>query len=441
MTRREFAGKAASILLAGAACSAQVGGEVVVRPKPAPGPLDNPLKGWCTYTNAGTIHQPYSMVFRYVSWKELEPHEGEYAFEAWEKRDWDEPLARGRHVVLRVYLDYPRRPPGVPDWLLAKGVKTTRYTDYGGGLSPDYENPTLQAALDRLIAAMGKRYDANPRVAFIQLGLLGFWGEWHTYPRNKLFASPAVQKRVIDANRRAFPNRILMTRYPGGYAGQQPWIGFFDDMFPEDTDGPEEWKFLPKMRESGRTENWKRAAIGGEMVPGAAKKWLGGEYEHTLRMVEQAHFSWVGPYNPALEPEQTPEFVARSQALVRRMGYEFTLREVRHPAQVASGAKLRFTLQGENRGVAPFYYPWPVELALLDAEQRVAGTLPLKADVRTWLPGPFEVSDAPTVRAKPGRYRLALGLRDLYSGRPAVGFANDLPRQEGWTMLSEVAVR
>ncbi|HCU87516.1 MAG TPA: hypothetical protein DGP39_08300, partial [Verrucomicrobiales bacterium] len=78
----------------------------VYRPPVALGPLDNPLKGYCLYTNAGEIHRPYSMVFQYVSWKELEPIEGKYAFEAWEKK-WVHPRAMGKHVVLRVYVDYP----------------------------------------------------------------------------------------------------------------------------------------------------------------------------------------------------------------------------------------------------------------------------------------------------------------------------------------------
>ena len=259
--------------------------ETVVRPAAAPGPLDNPLKGWCTYTDAGTIHQPYSMVFREVSWRELEPREGEYRFAEWEKKTWDEPLARGKHVVLRVYADYPGKASGVPEWLREKGVRLTPYTDHGGGLAPDYDHPATIAGLERLITAMGRRYDRLPRVAFLQMGFLGFWGEWHTYPRTSIFASAATQKRVIDACRRAFPNKIVMARYAGGYAGKQPWLGFFDDMFPEDTDGPEEWKFLPRMRRSGRTENWKRAAIGGEMVPNAARTWLGDKIEQTRAML------------------------------------------------------------------------------------------------------------------------------------------------------------
>ena len=38
----------------------------IIHPEAAPGPLDNPLKGYCVYTDAGKIHRPYSMVYFYM---------------------------------------------------------------------------------------------------------------------------------------------------------------------------------------------------------------------------------------------------------------------------------------------------------------------------------------------------------------------------------------
>lgn len=171
----------------------------IVRPAPAPGPLDNPLKGWCTYPDAGPITQPCSMVFLYVPWSELEPTRGHYAFGAWERRAWNAGTARGKRVVFRVYVDYPAKPSGLPRYLRDEGVKVTRYKEQGGGESPDYDDPRMVAAMLRLVAALGRRYDGNPRVAFVQFGLLGFWGEWHTYPRPELFASDATAAKVLDA--------------------------------------------------------------------------------------------------------------------------------------------------------------------------------------------------------------------------------------------------
>ena len=273
--------------------------ELVVKPRPAPGPVDNPLKGWCPYTDAGPIRQPYSMVFLYVPWSQLEPNAGDYRFEEWEK-SWDVAAARGKHIIFRVYIDYPKLPSGLPDWLRKAGVKETRYQEHGGGLSPDYNDPKMLAAMERLIDALGRRYNKHPRIAFLQLGLLGFWGEWHTWPRGELYATPETERRIIAAWRRAFPDKSLMVRYARDAAGQQPWIGFHDDMFPEDTDNGQDWSFLAGLRATGRTDNWKQAVIGGEMVPNQARRWLGRDSRTTMDMLQRAHFTWIGPYCPAL---------------------------------------------------------------------------------------------------------------------------------------------
>ena len=410
-----------------------------IRPQAAPGPLANPLKGWCPYTDAGPIVQPYSMVYHYVSWKELEPTPGQYDFESWEHRAWNVPEGRGKHIVFRVYIDYPERPSGLPDWL-KDSVKLTPYKEYGGGLSPDYENKALIQGMERLIAALGQRYDRDPRVAFIELGLLGYWGEWHTYPTERLMASNAVEQRVIAAYRAAFPHVGLLARYGRDDAGKQDWLGFHDDMFPEDTDNGEDWSFLAGLRASGRLENWKRASIGGEMVPNAARKWLGKNFAQTMAMTERAHFSWVGPYCPALETSRSPEFLARSQTLVRKLGYQFRWEELHLPTRIERGKVASVTLAGVNEGVAPFARDWEVALVLLADRAEPVARQRLAVDPRTWLPGSIRVDAAPTFEVPPGRYLLALGIIDPMTRGPAVAFANDLPTREGWTILGEVEV-
>lgn len=413
--------------------------DVVVRPPPGPGPLDNPLKGWCPYTDAGEIRQPYSMVFLYVPWSELEPRQGEYQFDSWEKT-WDVDAARGRHVIFRVYVDYPSLASGLPQWLRESGVKETPYKDHGGGASPDYNDPKMVAGLERLIEALGRRYNKHPRIAFIQMGLLGFWGEWHTWPREEMYASPQTERRIIDAYRKAFPDKSLMVRYARDYAGRQPWIGFHDDMFPQDTDNGKDWSFLAGLRASGRTGNWKRAVVGGEMVPNKARRWLGPDHETTTTMLERAHFTWVGPYCPALERSRDEEFRLRSEALVRRMGYEFQVTELKHAAAAKADASIEISLQGRNNGVAPFYYPWPVEWALLDSSGKAVASQKTDWDVRTWLPGTFAEKAKIKFDVPPGEYRLSLGIRDPWQDRPAIRFANRLQVAGGWTMLSKLKI-
>jgi hypothetical protein len=413
--------------------------DVVVRPRPILGPLDNPMKGWCPYPNAGEIHQPYSMVFQYVRWRELEPVENDFRFDDWEKT-WDNEHGKDKHVIFRVFIDYPKKSSGLPDWLRNQGVKETAYQDHGGGMSPDYNDPKMIKSMERLIAALGKRYNNHPRVAFIQIGLLGFWGEWHTYPRPALYATPATEQRILEAYRKAFPDKSLMVRYARDYAGKQPWIGFHDDMFPEDTDNAMDWSFLAGLRKSQRTDNWKVAVVGGEMVPGKAEQWLGNEFATTLTMLQRAHFTWIGPYCPALTNTNDPTFRQRSEELVRKMGYEYQIDQARHPAEVKAKQTARVLLHVRNNGVAPFYYPWSVEWALIDMSGNVIKVQKTDWDLRKWLPGEFTESTELNMDVPAGIYRLAIGVRDPWKDRPSIRFANDLPVIDGWTILSEIKI-
>lgn len=412
------------------------------RPLPAaPGPLDNPLKGYAAYADEGSRqYVPSSMAYVAAPWRELEPAEGRYDFAAWERRAWETPLAKGKPVVMRVFLDYPGQPSGVPRWLIDEGVKMTKYDEFGGGQTPDYEDPRLKAGLAKLIQALGKRYDSDPRVAYIEVGFLGHWGEWHTYPHPELFASDATQKLVLSALHDAFPHKRLMARNAAYGSCKEPWLGFHDDMIPEDTLGPEDWDFLPAIRAAGLGDNWKAAPTGGEMVPGAAKKYLGDGWTTLIDAVKQGHLTWIGPYCPALVEPPDDKFKSHAEELIRMLGYEYRLTQIQSPDRVAKGAAFDYAIDGTNQGVAPFYYPWPVKLALMDAQGRVAQTWPLPDDVRSWLPGPFRLAGKLRASVPPGAYRLALGIVDPDSQKASIGFANALDRVEGYTVLAPIEV-
>lgn len=90
--------------------------------------------------------------------------------------------SRGKHAVVRFLLDSPGAGRSyVPQFLVDGGLAMTPYDTYGGGLSPDYRDGALLQALQDFVRAFGARYDGDVRLGFVQVGLLGFWGEWHTY--------------------------------------------------------------------------------------------------------------------------------------------------------------------------------------------------------------------------------------------------------------------
>ena len=150
-------------------------------------PMNNPLKGFMPYAGSYSTF-PYSMEWGYIPLRSL--MSGPTNFN-WTGLDTliSNVANRGHQTVFRIYLDYPTLPTGIPQYLLDAGLATNSYTDYGNNgisVSPDYENPLFDEALTNFIAALGARYDGDPRIGFITLGLLGFLGRMAYLPARQL---------------------------------------------------------------------------------------------------------------------------------------------------------------------------------------------------------------------------------------------------------------
>ena len=71
-----------------------------------------------------------------------------------------------------------RRPPLAPRGRRCVG----RYDSaVGKGFSPNYGDPVLLAEHERVVRELGRRWRDDPLLAFVQLGSLGHWGEWHCW--------------------------------------------------------------------------------------------------------------------------------------------------------------------------------------------------------------------------------------------------------------------
>lgn len=349
----------------------------------SPAPPDNPLKGLVPY--GGQAREfPHSLEFRYFALNEIMT--GPDRFE-WSPIDrfLDDAASRGCQGIVRIWLEYPGRASGVPRHLAEAGVPITVWsnaTEHGGRplWTPDYRDPRLRTAITNAIAALGRRYDRDPRVAFLTAGFLGHWGEWHTHPRNDLWAPKEVQLEVMAAFEHAFRRVPVLLRYPAGpddprYAPNHDRpFGYHDDSFAwatlETGRRGDEWFFMARMRRAGplALERWRTHPIGGEIRPEVwVKIWdeppgtpPGQSYEEC---VAQTHATWL--MDSSIARPLTPAQRARAIEGARRLGYELHVTR----AATTSGAdgRLEIAVAVRNRGVAPWYADWPVELAAFGA--------------------------------------------------------------------------
>ncbi len=415
----------------------------------APAPADNPLKGFMPYE--GTYDFPHSMEWFYLPLKDLQK---DYEVFDWGPLDkkFDAIAARGHQAVFRVYLDYPQQPYGVPEFL--NHVPKRAYSEYGNdqnpqrvSFSPDYENPDLRRALKNFIAALGKRYDGDARIGFITVGLLGFWGEWHTFPHIKagdsFMASAEVQNEVLDSFEGAFHTTKLLLREPKDNIHiEKRALGFHDDSFAYQTLGPTSWHFWPKVEKAGLTDIWKTQPIGGEVRPEVQKCMWNEANENCVppgqefdRCVDVTHASWMlsqGQFGALTEAQKQ-----RAIAGARRLGYEFSVRSATIEKQ---NDKLHIELSLINKGVAPFYYDWPLELAAVDGENKIKARWTTDWKLSRLLPGAAQKWSFETTLPR-GNYVLLVRAINPLKGGKILRFANKTQDQnlEGWLTLAPFA--
>jgi hypothetical protein len=461
-------------------------------------PADNPLRGFMPFYDAyGSTDQPiandfpHSMEWFYVPLKNLMNGPNSFTFETGLEPQLNSIASRGHQAVFRVYLDYPGRPTGIPTFLLDGGLQTRQYPFFGNtpdeSVSPNYDDPNLVGALETFIAAFGQRYDGDPRIGFITIGLIGFWGEWHTWPMDgftketsvlKAQPSPdvpnwmpseATQMRVLQAFDNAFNQTRILLRYPmvkPGALDANPsqrvtyqsvgmHMGYHDDSFAYETTFGRDWYFMGKMEWRGAINKWQTEPIGGELRPEIQLGiWLDPprtDAEDFNATTDATHASWLVAHALFVSNSVKRGTAIYDRAVLgaKRLGYEFYVSAVKLPDPSMSDP-FEVAIRIQNKGVAPFYYDWPIQLGVLDAARQLVSTwaLPWRL-TQVALPGdqtsPYtEMSYAnPQPGLSAGIYVLVMRVMNPLPNGQSLRFANATQDADlnGWLSLGTFDVK
>ncbi|GAB4362981.1 MAG: DUF4832 domain-containing protein [Calditrichia bacterium] len=442
----------ATVLVAGFHCSRKSS------PTPPPdefvleeidGPLPNPFKGFAPWVGNQNPVYDTRLQYKTYEWRELEPQQGVFNWNLFEQ-GWGNIAVSGRRVGFRISACTPGSGNAydIPDWLANQGVALRPYSiDGHTGLAPDWDDPRFLQAHHELIAALGERYDQDDRVAWIDIGSYGFWGEWHVWLNDSLAATQPTKQAILQDYFDAFPTKAKVIAFDDDFATE--WVTSRGGGIRNDCLGTAEsndW-YLESLNQidPGLNERvWKHALITGEFCGGdwGAIQGTTERFELNYQFIQQTHWSFIGPAGGAIEP-QNEEHRRNLDKLHKKLGYRFVLKEVENGAAVNRGEKLEITIQVENKGVAPFYFPWPLVVYLLDSAGEVSLQQDSGIDIRQWLPGSHTVSGKINIPAAlaPGSYEIRLAIHDPASGKPGVLFANTGKDEEGRYRVGRVHVK
>jgi hypothetical protein len=137
---------------------------ITVKPTEYVGALRNPLKG---FTTRGIYGHPWATTAQtYIRWNDIENHESDNIEKIKNYCDslWSGVEEKNIKVIPRVYLHW-------------SGDKKYWPEDMQ---EDDYTSEQFQKRVLRLIERLGECWDNDPRVAFIEMGIFGKWGEHHS---------------------------------------------------------------------------------------------------------------------------------------------------------------------------------------------------------------------------------------------------------------------
>ena len=407
--------------------------------------IDNPLMGFAP--NAEDIEQceVANLVYVDVTWADWEPQQGKYDIAALEARcniaKWK---ADGKNAIVRFVCDIPGEEDhiDIPQWVYDETGDGTHYNnDYGKGYSPDYANSVFMEHHRNAIKALAEYCNKDYFVAFVELGSIGHWGEWHaTASANRnLMPSEEICIAYVDQYMDYFGHVKFLTRRNYDFAVVEG-MGQYNDMVGSIEDTNEWLDWLSNGGEQATVGEiltlepvnliGRKTPIGGEFTSSIdMDTMMGSGIGDVLSMVSNSHMTFIGPMVPDLLSE---EYENSRTSILKKIGYRIYVSKLKTQYDFSqSSLDVDFTF--ENAGNAGFFYEWPVMMKVYNANKELIYWQSLELDlsdlgsgtsktVRATIPYSEEIRD---------EFYIGITIKDL-EGKNQMIMAVDLDQPVNW---------
>jgi hypothetical protein len=343
----------------------------------------------------------------------------------------------GQQMVFRVMNQNVKM--RLPNWVINEGVKK--------GATNPYDNPVFLKEQKKLIAALAQRYDGNPDIAFVDIGSVGQWGEWHTNMKGQGIKMPSKenQEKIIDWYVNNFKKTPLVMLIGGSRNGMLHYAiskgaGWRADCWGGY--GSVGWHLMekyPKMLAKAHAyDAWKHAPVALEPCY-TMKKWSEEDWDidNTLSKALQWHATVV---HNAEEPIPK-KWWSKVKQFVKKVGYRFVLKEIKYPSTIQTGKEMKYVMKWENAGVAPIYHTYPLAFRFRSLQDSAKSfVVETNEDITKWMPGDTTITskvkmpdDVPS-----GKYELEVGIIGPQNHIPIIKLAIKGKTPDGWYKIGSI---
>lgn len=388
---------------------------------------------------------------RYVRlmWQDFEPVDDDFGYDSNDafginmlRQILDCSHREGKAVDLRISLAWPgfpkdrnasrgfpaqqQRSLGLPAWLTQKPGFYSYESRIG---SPNYaykianwSSQVLWNEHAELIRKLGAEFDGHKALNAVDIGSVGFFGEWHYdlgNPQDQWLPSVQRRKDIVNLYYASFPNTPKMAledpfnrateytpRQPdvanfmknkpamgwradswGGKAGNDR--GYFNNRYNN-----EHVSLIPNM--------WKTGQISLEISGPTIGQWAPDSFtSNGLPTSNNYDYLWTSINNAVAWHASNinsklgaiPQSIRNDLSyLAKKLGFRLVLWSASHSPQVTAGKNLNVSMTWENKGIAPAYRDFRVAFRLKNSSGNiVTGSSAISnLSVKGWLPGsPF----------------------------------------------------
>jgi hypothetical protein len=416
---------------------------VTIRPARDNAMLVNPGKGWVQYYGTDKYTKDYiSIGYTRWAWSVLEPKEGHFNW-----REVDDFIQQFKRYGKKAAFGVMNVSTGLgqyvtPKWVFDAGAVPLAVTDSSSPtgqqiITKNWDDPVFLRKMKAFVQALGKRYDGNPDIAFLDVRSYGNWGEGHVgmlqAPGIILTPPDNLKNNYFLPYFNAFPRTQLIIPW-----GCDVYNAVYDRAVAQGAG----------MRRDGILSRWSKD--GSECLRAHGRH--PAVFEYCDGYAEMKRSGWWKPemlrntylrggrpsymqWNPQIF-EENRDFCL---SLGNYVGYHFILEKAILPTSFRPSVPVQVQFEWLNDGVAFLYEPGHVAIALLDGNDNVKEKHWIaQSRPQSWPPGQsktetFQVEFGPLPA---GPYRVAVGLfLNQREADPAYRLGIQGRTSHGWYVL------
>lgn len=416
---------------------------ITVYPQEYADALSNPLMGFRPDPpSVSNKSYPYTTIVRdYIAWNAIENDstDGVQKIIDFCNARWKDYEKMNVRVIPRVYIQWDGNAmPG----------------NWPADLTPgDWSSQKFKDRVVKLIYKLGLAWDNDPRVAWVQTGLIGWWGE-QEQPVG--ISQDGWAERLGEAYSHAFKNKKLLVRNQKDWDSKGYQLGTYWDSYAHPNQSNvrndilvrnNQGRYLTQVIEGETAYNWGAEAWNPKY--GNSPTATMNNYQYTNNLIDAVRelhctgLGWVASYKvDGSERSNIDTVKANASRMQKSFGYRLMIPEFSCPSRAERGGELAIHFKVKNDGSAPFYENWPLAFVLIDeTTQEIVWKEPISnVDIRNWLPGdkyslatrtyqtPAQIYAIDATIKIPGtistgQYMAGITILEPYSQTPGVFFA------------------